>query len=59
MRLIDAGKLLDELNERKIPYDAEINEMIVSQKNYEVEKLVEKLRDAAIERYGTDNGMGG
>ena len=58
MRLIDAGKLLDELNERKIPYDVEINEIIVSQKVYDVEKVVEQLGNVAFERYNAD-GMGG
>ena len=58
MRLIDAGKLLDELNERKIPYDVEINEIIVSQKVYDVEKVVEQLGIVAFERYNAD-GMGG
>lgn len=58
MRLIDVGKLLDELNERKIPYDVEINEIIVSQKVYDVEKVVEQLGNVAFERYNAD-GMGG
>ena len=45
MKLIDAGKLLDELNERKTPYDAEINEIIVSQKVYDIDKVVEQLEE--------------
>ena len=57
MKLIDAGKLLDELNERKIPYDVEINEIIVSQKVYEIEKVIEQLENVSKEdRY---DGMGG
>lgn len=45
MRLIDAGKLLDELNERRTPYDVEINEIIVSQKVYDIEKIIVQLED--------------
>ena len=57
MKLIDVGKLLDELNERKIPYDVEINEIIVSQKVYEIEKVIEQLENVSkADRY---DGMGG
>lgn len=45
MKLIDAGKLLDKLNERKIPYNVEINEIIVSQKVYDIEKVIDQLED--------------
>ena len=57
MKFIDVGKLLDGLNERKIPYDVEINEIILSQKVYEIEKVVEQLDNASkADRY---DGMGG
>lgn len=60
MKLIDADALLEELNSRKIPYDARINEIIVKQPiAYDIEKVIEKLFDVAIERYGNDGGMGG
>ena len=69
MRLIDADKLLatnysDEIIKlcNPIPY-IELEYLIklidAQPTAYDVEKVVKKLGDVAIERYENDNGMGG
>lgn len=39
------GRFSEELNERKIPYNVENNEMIVSQKAYNIKKVIDQLED--------------
>lgn len=62
MRLIDADKLIENLME-EIPNAENIHifkDIVENQEiAYDVEKVIEKLFDVAIERYGNDGGMGG
>ena len=44
MRLIDADKLIETLNRLEIPFNADINNIIISQPTaFDVEKVVEQL----------------
>lgn len=54
-RLIDADALIAELNEKGIPFNAQINGIIMSQLTaYDVDKVVEQIRDmqAEMEQFG-------
>lgn len=46
MRLIDADALFTELNEKDIPWDRRINDIIMKQQTaYDVDKVVEQLEE--------------
>ena len=54
-RLIDADALIAELNEKGIPFNSQINGIIMSQLTaYDVDKVVEQIRDmqAEMEQFG-------
>lgn len=46
MRLIDADALLAELNEKEIPWNRRINDIIMNQPTaYDVDKVIEQLEE--------------
>ena len=46
MRLVDVDKLIETLNRLEIPFNADINNIIISQPTaYNVDKVVEQLED--------------
>lgn len=52
-RLIDADKLIEQLNKENVSYNPHINEIIVNQPiAYEVEKVVEELEE--MRKVGVD-----
>ena len=48
MRLIDVDALFEELNNKQIPWNRSINDIIMAQPTaYDVEKVVEQIRSEA------------
>lgn len=48
MRLIDADALFEELNNKQIPWNRSINDIIMAQPTaYDVEKVAEQIRSEA------------
>lgn len=56
-RLIDADKLIEDLNDKNIEFDASINEIIMRQPTaYDLDKVVEQLEENS-RPWTTDKGF--